>query len=134
MLSSSLCLLARGVIRDAETETISVFSIFENVTTEGFPFLIQELALLVFWHIDEEDPDVHQIEFRIFNNDDLLYEGEKRLDFDGTQTNRSITRINGLTVQNPGVLRFVLQEQDGDARAEYEITVRGPEPEVDEAE
>lgn len=132
MLRSKLFVAAKDVVRDARTDSVSVFSILEGVTSEGFPFFIQQLALLSIWEKDEADPAVYELTLRVENNNQVLNEAPLRLQFEGTTRHRAITNISGLTVPEPGILRFVFIDEEGEELESYEITVEGPDTDVNQ--
>lgn len=129
MLSPLVALVARGVVRDAETNTISVFSIMERLTPVGFPLFIPEMAFLVMWTKAAGDPDQFGIEFVVNNNATQLMRGPFQVDFAGTPIHRSILRAQGMVVNEPGALRFSAFHNAAEI-AHYEIVVAAPAPAV----
>lgn len=131
MIISKLMLCAENVIRDAETNKISVFNIFEKIASPGFPLFIQKL--LVFNRIERAKDDPRQIdcELKIMNNDIELLKKPLRVDFQDRMRNRTIVDISGLTVPNPGILKVILSYAERDLNS-YEIIVnRIGEPQVE---
>ena len=47
MIVVKVCALGQRVLRDAETQNVSVIDIVEEITPEGFPLFIQNLDLLM---------------------------------------------------------------------------------------
>ncbi len=121
-----LCLAARGVIRDVKTNNISVFSIWEELSAEGFPFLVQEMAVLTMWRRSATDEDAVDLQVRVLNNDTQLYTGPVRVTFTRGEHHRSIVAIGGLVVREPGTLRFAFFH-DTDELVSYTIRVKEPE-------
>jgi|SRR2546421_2694326 len=129
MLTPIVCLAARGVIRDAETSTISVFSILERMAPVGFPVFVGELAVLVMWTKAAGDPDQFDVQFVIRNNAAEVMRGPFHIDFAGTPVHRSILRAQGVVVTEPGALRFSMLLGDVEV-AHYEVVVAAPAPAV----
>ncbi len=121
-----LCLAARGVIRDVKTNNISVFSILEDLSAEGFPFLIQEMAILTMWRRSSPDEDAVDVELRVLNNDTQLHAGPVRVSFTRGERHRNIITVNALLIREPGNLRFAFFH-DSNELASYTIRVTAPE-------
>lgn len=129
MLQCFCCVAAKGVIRDTETNNISVFSILEQIGPAGFPFVIQDLALLALWRRSNDDPPEFDVEIILQNNSIDLHRGRLHVDFGPNPVNRSIITFQGVIVAEPGTLRFSLTEA-GVERASYQILIRPPETRV----
>ncbi len=130
MLECFVCLAAKGVVRDAETNTISVFSILEQIGAVGFPFIFQELGVLALWRRSQEDPSSFDLVFSITNNNTRLgQETTVRIAFEQGTVHRSIITLQGVVVAEPGELRFSFS-QNGAQVATYAIVVRPPEHRV----
>jgi len=118
-MRSILCLAAKSVIRDAETGTISVYSILEQLNAEGFPFFLQELAVLGMWRRDADDvPDI-DLQVRVRNNDRVLLTGPVRVAFADKPLHRTIVNLRGLV----GQVHFEFV-RDGNVTASYSIDVQ----------
>ena len=117
-----LCLAAEGVIRDAETNTISVFNILERITATGFPLFIQRLTFFALWERALEDPERTMGHFRAELGGRDLHTIDLPIDFQGRLLNRTTIRIAGLVVPQPGSLRFSIALEDG-TTASYTVEV-----------
>src|SRR5262245_34005358 len=100
MLQSILCLAAKGVIRDVQTNNISVFEILEQLRSSAVPFVLQESGLLAVWKRSLDDAAQFDVTLRVVNNGELLFEQPINVVFSaGSTTNRSVVSIMGLVVK-----------------------------------
>lgn len=119
------CLAAAGVVRDADTNAVSVFSIYEELASVGFPFLVQNVGVFVLWQIEEDDrTDITDIQFQVRNNAHVLFQAPIAVTV-SAKRHRTIIRVQGLLVREPGILRFVFTRGTQEI-AGYEITVKPP--------
>ena len=102
-------LCADRVIRDAETNSISVINILEEITPEGLPLIIPRVTIFALLHRNkEEDPSLIKCTFRIGVGDNTLLEGELNVDFQDKERNRTIINIGGLVISTSGMLEVSL--------------------------
>jgi len=125
VLNPLICLAAQGIVRDAETNNISAFSILEQLNPAGFPAFVATMGFLVIWRKAEGDPEQYDGEFRIHNNATELLRQPIRIDFEGSPSHRSIVGMGGLVLQEPGTLRFSIWV-GGNELAHYEVKVTNP--------
>lgn len=123
----NMLLCAEGVIRDVETNTISVFSILESLNARSFPIAIQRLAILYILERDETEPETVTLQIKLSNNDEQLTENTVESPFSGLLRNRTIINLNGLVITNPGKLIISLVYGE-DELASYTIAVNSREP------
>jgi hypothetical protein len=121
------CLAAKGVVRDVATNTISVFSILEQLGAAGFPFFIQEMAVLALWRRLEGEPQAFDLELIVRNNETQLHRAPVRVDFGTGRGHRTIINIQGLLVKEPGELTFLLLDATA-TYGSYVVTIPPPEP------
>ena len=122
------CLAAKGVVRDADSNNISVYNIIEQLNPEAFPGIFPELSLLGIWRrVDNEGPS--DLQLVITNNQHQLSDSVVRLDFGTTTRSRTIVSLQGMPVLEPGRLRFEFR-QHGALLSSYEIVVDPAAPRV----
>jgi hypothetical protein len=112
MITCKLLLVARGVVRDAESGAISVFNILEGIQAFGFPMFLQQLDVVALFERVGEDPARHEVRFRASIGDETLVEIPLAIDFQDKLRNRSMVHIQGIVVPHPGVLRVIAQIGD----------------------
>ena len=109
MITSSSMLCADRVIRDAETNSISVINILEEITPEGLPLFIPRVMIFALLHRNkEEDPSQIKCTLRIGIGDNKLLERELDIDFQDKGRNRTIINIGGLVISTNGILEASL--------------------------
>lgn len=113
MIRNRICLVAQGVVRDAEGGGISVFNIMEGITAQGFPLFVGRMGFLATWEKEQDDPDVYHATFEIKINDQKLHGSTIDVDFKGKNRNRTIMAIQGVVVPAPGELSFLMTLDNG---------------------
>lgn len=118
------CIAAKGVVRDADTNTMSLHTILEDISAEGFPFLVQEAAVLATWRTEAADRKPIELQFQVLNNDLSLLKQSIVVPID-KPFSRTIIRLNGIVVKAPGELRFVFSRKDIEVLS-YAVRVAAP--------
>jgi hypothetical protein len=125
MLKNLICLAAKGVIRDANSNNVSVFSILEQLTPEGFPAFMQELDVLSVWQRDAGDPKDQELRFVVRLNKTEKIAVKVELRFGEALINRNIANLRGIVVDEPGELSFSFS-QGKKTLAQYAVVVKAP--------
>ncbi len=123
MITCKVMVAAEGIVRDAETNNISVFNILENLSVTSFPLFMQKLYVLCYIRREDGDPTQIDCEIKVSINDDELVAMPLRLDFLDQNVNRATGLIQGLAIPSPGTLHFVFL-YDGSELNSYTITVK----------
>jgi hypothetical protein len=123
MLRSTLCLVAEGVIRDAETNNVSVYNILESITAQGFPLFLSKLGFLAVWEKETTDPIIYRANFSITLNEQQLYAQDIPLDFQNNIRLRSIITVQGVVIPQPGQMNFRLTTESGQV-ANFTLTAQ----------
>jgi len=91
------------VIRDAETDKVSLINIIEQINSIGFPALQAKMAVFIF--IEKEgDEKIIDGNIIIKNNDRVLFKNVVSLDFVPKDRIRVIFKINGVAIYEAGEL------------------------------
>jgi hypothetical protein len=120
-----LCVAARGIIRDAASNNVSIFSILEELRPDGFPSLLSEVQVLGLWAREPGDPEVTNLTLRIANNEIEVLRSDLSVQFQTSTRHRSIVTIGTLVIQQPGQLTFTFRRGD-DLLASYTIAINAP--------
>jgi hypothetical protein len=123
VISAKFMVCAQDVVRDAHSGSISLFNVFEDLQTEGFPTFIQQFAALVFLERDvDNDPAEYRGRFEIRLGEQVIFNAEPAINFEDKRKNRQILKIGGVVLPGPGLLtaRFLV---DGNALSEFSISV-----------
>jgi len=122
MIRSKICFVAEGVVRDAETNSVSVFNILEGVAAVGFPFFMQKLGFFALWEREAADGAETQGIFTAAIGNEQLSTVNLNINFGDKFRHRTIVNINGLVVPHVGDLHFRVQLAGGPV-AEYIVNV-----------
>jgi hypothetical protein len=112
MITSRLMFCSHGAVRDAETNTISVFSIWEEMQAATFPLFIQRFFVVAFLAREQGDGAQSRLTLNISLGDQLLNTFPIAVDFGDKLKSRLITEVNGLPIPGPGTLRFEVLENE----------------------
>lgn len=123
MITVKLCLAALAVVRDAETNSISAFNIFESIVPAGFPIFMQQAAFFVLWEREAADPPQVRGEFILEIAGTRLSRAEVNLNFQDSLSHRSIVNLQGVAIPTPGRLDFSIALEGG-VRAGYSMQVQ----------
>jgi hypothetical protein len=122
MIRAKTCFVAEGVITDRDTDRISAFALLDDVQAASYPLLIQKLAFFCLWGRTGMDPQRVTCEFSItLNGQDIVRHGLD-VDFQQYLHNRCVIRLDGFTLNEPGVVVFRLAVPDHDT-AEWTLDV-----------
>lgn len=108
MYRSNLLLLAESVVRDADTNSVSVFGIMDSIVAAGFPLFIQRAAILLLLERVAEDSATADFVVKVTLGDHELATVKATVEFLDKLLNRTIVRINGFVVPSEGTLRVDL--------------------------
>jgi hypothetical protein len=114
MIRPLLCVASEGISVDRKTGSVSVFSVLEQITAQGFPVLFQRLALFVLWEKDADDPARVAGRLVIDVMGQELFAQAVEINFQDKLRNRYVVRMNGLILPRPGLLRFAVRLEGGD--------------------
>lgn len=126
MLKPKLILCAEGVVVDSNTNTISLFSIIEEIVTTELPSILAKLSVISVMEREANDPEAYELIFRLNNNKKELWTTSVTANFNGKYRARNVVVINGIPVEEPGELRFIITYQNN-LFQEYVIPVQKAE-------
>lgn len=109
MIRAKLAVCGESVVRDADTNAMSVFNIIEDISAPGFPAVIPKLATLFIIERDEDDPD--QIESLVVINLNDREIGRLPLisQFEGKFRSRLTFVGEGVIIEELGQLTITLE-------------------------
>ena len=107
MIRGKHFLCAEFVIRDAESNGISLINLLEQAVPQGFPALLPRLAVLLLLERDPGDPNEITYTFKVrMDEDPPLFEQSVTSGFQGQLSTRQIMIVGGLPIPHPGKLRL----------------------------
>lgn len=121
-MTPKLALAAKSVIVDRDSGVPSAIGIMENITAEGFPLFVPELAFLTVWSREENESDEVSGELRVSVDGESIIQQEIPIVFRGSLFTRSVTHFRGIPILKPG--RLLFQMKIGDNVGSYYINIR----------
>ncbi len=116
-------LCAKGVVQDAYTRNISVYSILDIISAASFPLYVQEMGVLCILHRRKRDKSQIELELKVLLDGKQLNAFKLKTDFQKSMKNNQIVTLKGITIPSPGILEFVMYYGDRKLKT-YEIRVR----------
>ena len=128
-----VALCAQDAARDADTNRISAFNIYDGIISEAFPLLLQNFVFLVILARDEGDETPYQGRVEIRLGDNVLVQGAAPIDFQGKRRVRQFIRLGGLVVPTAGTIsaRFFANDIQ---LAEYQFEIEQRQPTLPQVE
>lgn len=108
MLRVKLAVCGERVIRDAESNIMSIINIMDEIHTPVFPAAIPRFATLFVVNREQNDDAQQQALIRFLHNGTQIAEVPVNIDFQDKVENRVTLVLDGLVVTGPGVLQCVL--------------------------
>jgi len=111
MIECPIFLCAEGVSRDSETGSLTIYNVLEDIQAEGFPILIQRVAVLAMLKRDASDPGHPSGELVLKLGETVLQRAPVSSNFQEKLKLRQIIKVNGLVVPSPGIfsVSFILE-------------------------
>lgn len=130
MYQCRLLVCAEEVIIDRTTNNVSLINLLEEFSAVGFPAVKQKICVFTLLAREPTDPNTVTGTLVAKIGEEEILRGEAQFDFADKPRNRHTSRIAGLVVQTPGVLKFSLI-LNGVEVGSHSIMVRGPAPRID---
>lgn len=123
-------LCGENILLDARSNSYSIFNILEMLNSVTFPFMINKIEILALFEKEENEPDEVTAEFIINNNGEEISKDEVEIEFSEKSRARTLFSINGLPINNPGILEIIIKYQNNElGRYKIEINKIG-KPEI----
>ncbi|BDB15544.1 MULTISPECIES: DUF6941 family protein [Acidithiobacillus] len=122
MIRAKYSLVAEGACIDGQTGQCSIFSVLDDINAVAFPTFIAKVCFICLWERDDVDTDVKDGEFIINVGDHEFMRNKIKIEFNGRTMNRSIYRVNGIIITEPGIVKFMVKI-DNDVSCEYSMNV-----------
>lgn len=106
----SLC--CDDIIRDAETNSISIHSIVEEISGEGFPMVFPRFCIFYLFQKETGDINSKGHTLIISLDEKELHKLPLIIDFQEKEKCRNIIKIGGFAFLNPGMLKIELKDED----------------------
>lgn len=106
MINPKLFICADNILRDSQTNTMTIISVIEEIHPDIYPVLIPRLAILLILERDPEDANNPDVRLLITQGDKEIFNDSMNVDFQGKPRTRSIVMIGGMALPQPGDLRL----------------------------
>jgi hypothetical protein len=126
MIRSKLLLCAEGITRDAESNNISVFNIYEELTPPSLPIIVPKMSILSVVERDQNDPNLFPATLRISLANQIVFEQQIEFNFQGLIRTRNIIVFGGMPITQPGTMDIVILINN-DVFQTYQIRVNTPQ-------
>jgi hypothetical protein len=103
MIEARLAVCAESVVRDAETNAVSVFNIFEEIGAPAFPVIVPKLSVLFLFERAEGGPERVDSHLVFSLNETELARFPFDVDFQGKPRTRLIVTVGGAQIPEPGM-------------------------------
>jgi hypothetical protein len=123
MIQLKLAVCAESVVRDGETNTVSVFNILEEITALSFPAAIPKLSVLFMLERENDDPDRIDCLITFTLGEKELGRAEMEGNFEDKFRNRLMLVVQGVMLPEPGILSVNLTV-DGKPMGGWQALVR----------
>jgi len=135
MINCVWAMLCRHCIVNEETDNISLIEVVEEVVAPPRPnsdeitFVFFEFSLVIYWKKEELADQDNQYKFRLrllSPSQEVLFEGERNLDFNERLKILSTVKFIGLPVPESGLYEFQIQlpnDDNTDWRNVYSVTL-----------
>lgn len=111
------------IIRDAETNAISLINVLEEINGLGFPLLIPQFCIHLLSEREEREANTYEVRLKILNNETEVFSGDVKIDFQDKLRTRNNIKFAGFAVMLPGKLH-VRFENDGKIFSEIILPAR----------
>jgi hypothetical protein len=122
MIRPKLAVCAESVVRDAETNAVSVFNILEEIGASMFPVTVPKLSALFLLERGMDDPEVLEWDMTLSLGENELGSLVGPVDFQGARLTRLIMVIQGVVLPEPGILTASLRS-NGHELGSWQIRV-----------
>lgn len=105
-MKSIFMLTAKGVSIDRFNNSATIYNIIENISSDSFPIFFPEIYVFVLLERKEGEERNINCVLKIYNNTKEINSIKVNPKFKTSNRNRTVIRVNGLTILSPGKLFF----------------------------
>ena len=99
-------LAAKGVSIDKYTNMSTIYNIIENLLSDSFPIFFPEIYVFILLERKKDEERNINCVLKIYNNGKEINSIEVNPQFETSNRNRTVIRVNGITIMSPGKLLF----------------------------
>jgi hypothetical protein len=124
-----LFLCAQTIIRDAETNNLSLINLLEDITTETLPALLPNFGVLITFERDSGDAPILTGTLNITLNDEPIFDHGLTVNFLELSRTRQMINISSFPLPKPGLIKLKF-EAENKVEATYFIRINEPRTQV----
>lgn len=112
MIKSKFLIVSKDISLDAFTQTLSLFTLIENLNTLKTPFIMQALSATSFIERTDLSKEEHiMVKIIVKNNDKLVQEKEQEINFKWKLWHKLINNFNNIRIEEFGELTFSMEHE-----------------------
>ena len=124
MIKTNSFVLADKIIRDPETNSVSILNVVEEFSSHIFPYVYPNLDFILLWTRESNDPIELEVEFKISMGTNTLLTRNYTINFNDKLKMRTRFIISKLVIPSPGTMTFIITSQlNKMINASYEVKV-----------
>ena len=125
-MEATVFLVSYGSSIDHEDNTLSVFTIIDQITPAALPLFLQKIVLNMVVTRSNDEPEIVEGRISIFNNEKplLVDKSPALIRFNGQLIARLRVTMNSLPVEAPGTLIF--KYESNEINESFTVTVLDP--------
>lgn len=123
MFSVRTLLLAEDIVRDAASNTVTVFKLIEQIAAESFPVTIPKAMLYVLFDDAEGIASEQTVLIKFSRNDQEVNSALFSFNFKERVCSRLIIDLGELSFPEAGDAQFAIYTTDGDLLQAYKLTL-----------
>ncbi len=102
----TIFLVCEKLIQDSETNLTSIINLMDGITPAGFPFMLAQTHLFMYFLKQEGDEKLYDVILKIKQGEQEIFTQNVQLDFKDFTKMRVNLRIYGIPINLPGTIRF----------------------------
>ncbi|NOZ45133.1 MAG: hypothetical protein GXP45_08590 [bacterium] len=110
MIKSKFFLVSKDISVDAFTQTLSLFTLIENLNVAQVPFIFPSITVTAYLERSDLSKEEHiHTKIIIKNNDNIVQEKTQEIGFNNKLGHKWINNFHNLEVKEFGTLSFLLE-------------------------
>lgn len=112
-MEARLIVCAQSVSIDQRSNSLSIFSIIEELNLPVFPYAVPYMAVAILLSREATDPSVPtNLNLRIYQNNQQTFRASLNANFQQQLRLRLVVDIQAVVLQAPGVIRVSVNQDD----------------------
>jgi hypothetical protein len=116
MITVTYLLAGQMLIRDAETNAVSIIGLQEEINATGFPAFHPNIHILAILERESDDPVDIKCELTLMLEDEILGTYPMTLAFQEKLRTRALILVQGIVIPRPGSLQMKMVPERGDPK------------------